>query len=138
MAAATPGRTGGRVVNDLTSFLLARIAEDEQNWRRLARDDEFREVVLLGCVIQADRILAECEAKRRIVKMHTKTDISWLNADGKLAGPGEDGVVYCELCSFHEQYEGFNDYEEPWPCPTLRLLALPYADHPDFQPEWRV
>ncbi len=23
------------------------------------------------------------------------------------------------------------------PCVTLRLLALPYAGHPDYQPEWR-
>jgi hypothetical protein len=24
-----------------------------------------------------------------------------------------------------------------WPCQTLRLLALPYADHPDYRPEWK-
>jgi hypothetical protein len=24
-----------------------------------------------------------------------------------------------------------------FPCRTLRLLALPYADHPDYNPEWR-
>jgi hypothetical protein len=23
-------------------------------------------------------------------------------------------------------------------CPTLRALALPYADHPDFREEWRA
>jgi hypothetical protein len=23
------------------------------------------------------------------------------------------------------------------PCETLRLLALPYADHPDYREEWR-
>jgi hypothetical protein len=23
-----------------------------------------------------------------------------------------------------------------WPCPTLRLLASVYADHPDYQPDW--
>ena len=23
------------------------------------------------------------------------------------------------------------------PCATLRLLALPYADHPDYREEWR-
>jgi hypothetical protein len=116
VAAATPDRTGGRVVNDLTSFLLARIAEDEQNWRRLARDDEFREVVLLGCVIQADRVLAKCEAKRRIVALHWDTDPSC----ARCANPDDEMT------------------NEPWPCATLRLLALPYADHSDFQPEWRV
>lgn len=24
-----------------------------------------------------------------------------------------------------------------WGLPVLRLLALPYADHPDYRPEWR-
>jgi hypothetical protein len=97
----------------------------DEAWAHIARHDPAR-------------VLAECEAKRRIVEMHSKTATSWLNADGKLAYPDRAGVLYCELCSFHEQYEGFNDYEEPWPCPTLRILALPYADHPDFKPEWRV
>lgn len=23
------------------------------------------------------------------------------------------------------------------PCPTVRMLALPYAEHPDYRPEWR-
>jgi hypothetical protein len=89
----------------LTEFLLARITEDEQNWRRLARDDEFREVVLLGCVIQADRVLAGCEAKRRIVEVNSAD--TWAAA-------------------------------HVWmPAQTLRLLGLPYADHPDYREEWR-
>lgn len=25
-----------------------------------------------------------------------------------------------------------------YPCRTAKLLALPYADHPQFQPEWRI
>jgi hypothetical protein len=24
-----------------------------------------------------------------------------------------------------------------YPCDTLKLLALPYADHPDYRDEWR-
>lgn len=26
---------------------------------------------------------------------------------------------------------------EDFPCPTLRAMALPYAGHPDYRPEWR-
>jgi hypothetical protein len=124
------GGGSGDFLVTLTEFLLARF--DEDNETALGHYGT-------GHPEDIDEFwLAECDAKRRIVEMHTKTGTSWLNADGKLAGPDEDRIVYCELCSFHEQYEGFNDYEEPWPCPTLRILALPYADHPDYQPEWRV
>jgi hypothetical protein len=70
------------------------------------------------------RVLAECEAKRRIVAMHEPTS-TW------------DRKVECEQCSFHEAYDGLNDVSEPWPCETLRLFALPFADHPDFSDEWR-
>jgi hypothetical protein len=36
----------------------------------------------------------------------------------------------CATCD--DWYGGGQD----WPCPTLRLLALPYADHPGYEPEW--
>jgi hypothetical protein len=49
------------------------------------------------------RVLAECEAKRRIV----------------------------ELMSDEVEYVVYSD-------DVLRALALPYADHPDFRPEWRT
>jgi hypothetical protein len=65
------------------------------------------------------RVLREVEAKRRILDRHQLG--SWrshvLDAD----------VVTCQAC-------GTPDDE--WPCPDLRLLAMPYADHPDYQPEW--
>jgi hypothetical protein len=120
----------------LTEFLLARIAEDE-TWANDSASPDYSDLEP-GTPGHSGRILAECEAKRRIVEMHSKTAISWSTPDGRLAKGDEERLVYCEHCSFHEQYEGFNDYEEPSPCPTLRILALPYADHPDYQPEWRV
>ena len=60
------------------------------------------------------RVLAECEAKRRIVEEH-----AW----------GEyvvgDGWRTC-----------IADHEES-PCTTLRLLTMPYADRPGYDPAWR-
>lgn len=53
------------------------------------------------------RVLSECEAKRRIVEAAT-----WEMKDGSRVA-----------------YELDED--------TLRLLALPYADHPDYRDEWR-
>ena len=56
------------------------------------------------------RAMAEREAKRRIVELHHTA--------------GRSGL--CDEC-----------HSKVWPCPTLRLLALPYADHPDYREEWR-
>lgn len=56
------------------------------------------------------RVLAECEAKRRIVEEH--------------------GVI--DPCDAHDPMTGRAE-----PCPTLLDLASVYADHPDFDPAWR-
>jgi hypothetical protein len=38
----------------------------------------------------------------------------------------------CMACDVQGQGEGPH-----YPCLTLRLLALPYADHADYRQEWR-
>jgi hypothetical protein len=115
----------------LVEFLLARIAEDEavarlasgDRWNRLADGNpKFSKVVAWGLTPigamnaeqDADhiarwdpaRILAECEAKRRIVERAE---------DHRDSAYGEP-----------EQF-----IPQPWH-EILRLLALPYADHPDY------
>jgi hypothetical protein len=107
----------------LTEFLLARIDDDEA-----IAGDVAVERIRIGRIIEypaegedrsfwADydgagpsvsvgphRVLAECEAKRRIVEV------------ARFADEGPAGWGYRSI---------------------LRLLALPYADHPDYSPEWR-
>jgi hypothetical protein len=122
----------------LTEFLLARIAEDEAmataavdggglNWTvqygGCRIEDDLGSVVVYdeGSPTEDEaahiarwdpaRVLAECEAKRRIVKLH---EIDWR----------DDRI--CGLCERNYSF----------PCPTVRALTLPYADHPDFQQEW--
>lgn len=56
------------------------------------------------------RVLAECEAKRQIVELH------------------HSRLPHDTTC---------RDCQRTWPCQTLRLLALPYADHEAFRDEWR-
>lgn len=59
------------------------------------------------------RVLAECAAKRAIIALHEAAGV-----DCRTCGTaGEHGVDY--------------------PCETLRALALPDADHPDYREEWR-
>ena len=73
------------------------------------------------------RVLAECEAKRRIVELHED------GGNYSIGGYGGPVVTYiaCSMCGTA------GEYDEPWPCGTLRLLALPYVNHPDYQEEWR-
>jgi hypothetical protein len=61
------------------------------------------------------RVLAEVEAKRRIVHIHSEYDHG---------------------CPEHDGCDGFT-FLSAGPCFTLRLLALPWAGHPDYREEWR-
>lgn len=96
----------------LTEFLLARIAEDEA-----AASEEYRRVAgspRRNGKAAARRMMLEWEAKRRIVELHSE----WQST-------GE-----CSSCGDVPQVE--------FPCETLQALALPYADHSDFQESWRA
>lgn len=63
------------------------------------------------------RVLADVDAKRRILAWHSRTD------DVFMCGTDGGFVTFCRCGG------------EP-PCDTVRLLSSPYRDHPDYQPEW--
>lgn len=108
----------------LTEFLLTRIAEDEAVARAALYDDAdaANQPHSLSCGYRATelsvtpecicgwpvRVLAECAAKRAIVEA---CESSLANLDG----PGAAGLAYC----------------------TLEALALPFADHPDYDESWK-
>ncbi len=121
----------------IAEFLLARIAEDEAvalasdpllRWPQNA--DEFpveagvplaRATLLHSRRWDPARVLAECEAKRRLVKLHCASH-------------------YCIPHAGHANtgrwYESNHVY--PWPCPSLAFLALAHVYHPDYREEWRL
>lgn len=100
----------------LTAFLLARIAEDEE-WLRASA----RQIAIHPTVQQEPaRMLAKCEADRRIVGIHPVDDEGVYDADG-IEHPG----LGCRGC--------WDDF----PCATIRALALPYVAHENYRPEWR-
>ncbi|MFD7093378.1 DUF6221 family protein [Streptomyces xanthophaeus] len=68
------------------------------------------------------RVLAEVDARRQIVDLH-----------GPLHVQG-DPITGCTTCSWRDEMD---DLHVEWPCPTLRLLGVPDADHPDYREEWR-
>lgn len=131
----------------LAEFLLSRIAEDEAAARDAAFDDDrwrqsetdplrVRTKLSHNTVARAEfddhaahitrwdpeRVLAECEAKRRIIEIHYDRGEGRGCGRCATAAGGSDGFVWVE--------------PDAWPCDTLRVLAAPYSDHPDYDPEW--
>jgi len=98
----------------LTDWLLARIAEDEADAQRIPTEDGYAHHT--NCW-DKDRVLAECEAKRRIVALHEVRD-------PQAARP---------VCD-QDRLMGDADY----PCLTLRALAAVYADHEGYREEWAL
>lgn len=67
-------------------------------------------------------VLADIAAKRRIILVHQ----SLFSPEGP---PVHLGLrAQCRACS---------EAVETWPCSTLRLLSLPYVDHPDYREGWK-
>lgn len=65
------------------------------------------------------RMFAGIEAKRRIVTLHAMRE-NYLGS-------------WCEECS---SVDLAGDPLPYWPCATVRLIALPYRDHPSYRAEW--
>lgn len=123
-------------MTDLIEFLRARRAEETaraeaaggDEWTAkydagtVAIQDSEREPVVydegsptagqIAHIVHHDpaRVLREIEAKRGILDLH--------------GGDLGEQSMFCAHC------------EHASPCPTLRLLALPYADHPDYRQDW--
>jgi hypothetical protein len=116
-------------MSELTEFLLARIAEDEAVALVAATRDWQNVVVMVsagnGWAVEsvfADhaerwtpaRVLAECEAKRRIINFAVRTEEAMAHEYG---GDVTDADI-----------DG-ND--------ALLALAAVYADHSDYDESWR-
>jgi hypothetical protein len=152
-------------VDDLLSFIRVRLDEEEQAaraaaadspgpWRNETESDEsgYHQGKILSAkgytVVHVEdqtprpgtaahiarwdpaRVLAEVEAKRRILDLHAP-----------FTQPYGSKHVQCghcaDLCHSRSGLGCDDPVDAPWPCPTVRLLALPYADDPDYQQEWR-
>ena len=121
----------------LTEFLLARIAEDEGKIHGDWSDGRGLHIITEEMF---DRMLAECEAKRRIVaeafEVAATIDGEWgccHDADDIRRG-------------YREPTPGWGDEAEPLPegCAGpegagkfLQALAAVYAGHEDYRQEWK-
>lgn len=129
------------VTDDLITFLRARLDEDEEIAQAASPgpwhvDEDADEVLAVDDIVVAEgfalsgrqlrattqhiarhdpaRVLAEVDAKRRVVDLMAST------------------LELAEGDSEVDHYGALSDAEE-----TLELLALPCADHLDYRDEWR-
>lgn len=130
---------------NLVTFLRARLDEDEartraddtrSQWHTATCGYDINEFVYeCSCGVPA-QVLRDVEAKRRIVDEHQPRLTGFVRTL-----PGE---------SLEDTQRRFRERTEqvcptclssrgraPAPCPTLRLLALPYDSHPDYREEWK-
>lgn len=117
----------------LTEFLLARIAEDED----AVRGYSFGGEPIPGDCWSPERVLAECEAKRRIVQeLQRHERLIAANAE-KHAEASRGGVKNQEqitaLRTHGWELRGRRDALQM----AADAHAATHADHPDFRDEWR-
>jgi hypothetical protein len=129
-------------VDDLIAFLAARVgarqalimqavnkaqAGDAMNRgeTKVAVEQKIRGLTDLD-LDAVNQMINEIEATRRILLAHRTT------VSEKVPGfPLYGSEYWCETCHVPADEAGSN-----W-CLTLRLLALPYTDHPDYSERWR-
>lgn len=88
--------------------------------------------------VSSKRWRAEVEAKRAILDLHAPQPTGYV--DGKYVH-GEAGQLQCGHCA--EQCHSGSGLscdmpDAPWPCPTVRLIAQPYAGREGWREEWAV
>lgn len=75
------------------------------------------------------RVLAECEAKRQILAEHAPADFTTY------------GDQLCRRCVWDDDEPQKDSPLHRWviyPCRTVRMLALPYADRHGYREEWQL
>jgi Family of unknown function (DUF6221) len=112
----------------IDEFLMACFAEDEE-WAAslMGREVLWPEDQRYLLAEWNKRTRSLCDMKRQIVQRHHQRGeaLSCAECGGYTATTTDaQGVVH-------------HGYVIPWPCPTLRLLAVPYADRPGYDPTWR-
>ncbi|QXV58313.1 DUF6221 family protein [Amycolatopsis sp. TNS106] len=129
-------------MDDLIAFLAARVGQRQALIMQAVKKTEINESLTRGetkVVIEkkirslndleldtVNQMINEIEATRRLLQVHRTT------VSEKVPGfPLYGNEYWCETCHVPADEAGTN-----W-CLTLRLLALPHADHPDYSERWR-
>lgn len=131
------------VTPDTVAFIRARLDEQEREFSQGHEPGECHPNCGHVCMLRG------VEAKRRIVDEHAPilNSVEWPHDQ---TGKGEAWI--CRRCANAENdqdnwrpaighagtfpHENFVTSYVLAPCPTLRLLASEFADHPDYRQEW--
>jgi hypothetical protein len=70
-------------------------------------------------------VIADLDAKLAIIELHTPVVLR-----GGSGARYFEAVTVCRSCETPRQFP-----EQAYPCPTIRLLAQPFAGHPDHKGE---
>ncbi|MFJ9374419.1 DUF6221 family protein [Streptomyces sp. NPDC101455] len=132
-------------MTEQVQWLVKQFDEDERIARRV--ESSWRQIGETGVIVASDgnraeecangnwtgiaehivehdpeRVLREVAAKRQLVQAHAKDD----HFDGCTICDSGNNSCGC-MCGSHWTY----------PCDTIKILALPYADRPGYQEAWR-
>lgn len=137
-------------VPDLVAFITARLDDDEQVASDLpgdgwpVHDNRVLRMRIPGGETSQGlywpdrwnpvRVLDDIAVKRRILDLHGRMTITTGHPYFNDAHLTTEPMILCKSCEPESMWRR----EKSWPCRTLRLLALPYARHPDYRPEWTL
>ena len=113
----------------ITEFLTARLDEIEAVADRVLLDQGTGDLDSLRA-----EVLADVAAKRAIV-----TDVHAEGYDYSASYREPEGTLRtCSECGPDEDVKFRTDGKGYWPCLTLKHLAMPYSEHPDYDEGWRL
>jgi Family of unknown function (DUF6221) len=110
-------------MTDLTAFLLARIDEDEA---RARVGPAQRSASTVGVAVLPEQVLADCDAKRRLVERFTAVRKLWLETRVNEVHIGQQHL---------EQARRGGEMDGLWR--ALTYMAQAYVQHPDYEAQWQ-
>lgn len=142
---------------DIVEFLEARIADDEQLVEQIGDVGASGGVALFALFAWApdpwpielnrSRLQGECAAKRAVLALHCPASVTTYAYGPTIRTIGTDGRPYShssgghfevvDACLTCSNFGREDDDIERFPCDTIRAIAAIYADHPDYQHEWK-
>jgi hypothetical protein len=126
--------TVGDEMLTISDFILARVSEEEALAHaaldHLGSDFDW-EAASVGKHYDRWnpwRVESTCIGRRLLVKAHRNAGPAVTQV------PGMDHELHSATCATCGRS---SEQPAPWPCYTLRVLALDWANHPDYRADWR-
>lgn len=126
-------------VTELIDFIRARLDEDERTAHEARRGPWHVDGGTVYATHITDQIVDYTDSAEHVARHDPARVLAEVDAKRKmiaLCGPPLIDVTPFGTAP-DAPPETVLGAGEPWGLPVLHLLALPYADHPDYRAEWR-